>query len=64
MKARTRLLLNSLALTVIGGAGRYLQAMPNATSASSALGYCCVSYTCQCCGFWIARCDSSGCYCN
>ena len=64
MKARTRLLLNTLALTVIGGAGKYLQAMPNGASSSSLNQYCCNGPSCNCCGAVVAHCDSSGCGCR
>jgi hypothetical protein len=67
MHARTRMVLNSLALVVIGGAGNWLKAMTPASRAASSTSllsqYCCNGPTCNCCGASVARCDTGGCGC-
>lgn len=68
MRARTRLILNTLAMTVIGGAGSTLKAMtphkPVTTAASFLANYCCNGPTCNCCGNSGALCNANGCACK
>lgn len=57
-----RLILNSLAVLVIGGGGGWLLLTPGTVEAARE--YCCHGPTCDCCGDNYAGCGQDGCHCG